>query len=142
VLYRASIQFSCASLFRGRMPPHPSLFAKRSYFEQYGNFDKQFSLAMDFDWFLRGIHNESIVHVPVLVTNVRTGGVSTQHHKRAVDEIVRALQKNGHIRTSWDEMRLRGYFFSRQCFRIVLNKLGLYRKFSAIRKRFTENKQR
>jgi glycosyltransferase len=142
VLYRASIRFSHAGLLRGRMPPHPSLFAKRSYFEQYGNFDTQFRLAMDFEWFLRGILNEQIVHAPVLVTNVRTGGVSTQHQRRAIDEIVRALRKNGHIQTGWDEFRLRGYFSGRQGAKVALEKLGLYQMFAGIRSQIAEKKQR
>jgi glycosyltransferase len=77
ILYRATIEFSSDGLSRGQMPPHPSLFANSSYFEKYGSFDARFKIAMDYEWLLRGGLEEPIVHIPVLVTNVRNGGIST-----------------------------------------------------------------
>lgn len=135
ILYRAEINFSHSGLRRGRMPPHPSLFSKRGYFEKYGNFDKRFKMAMDFEWFLRGIRNERIVHAPLLVTNVRTGGISTLHQSSAVDEIVQALRKNGYLASQWDKLRIKGYFLTRTTLKILLKGLGAYDWFARFKKK-------
>ena len=128
-MYHAAIEFSYAGLRRGNMPPHPSLFAHRSYFEKYGKFDIQFKIAMDFEWFLRGILTERIVHVPLLVTNVRAGGMSTLNKNGVVVEIVSALKKNGYIGSRWEILWVKSYFFTRSMAKAILKLLGLYNVF-------------
>ncbi len=134
VLYRADIAFSRKRLLHGQMLPHPSLFAHRSYFEKYGEFDARFKIGMDYEWLLRGGLGERVVHVPLLVTSVRNGGMSTRDRARAVDEIVAALKKNRHIASAWAEYRLRGYFLMRAFAKRALSGLGLYRIFDLLRK--------
>lgn len=124
-LYRARIEFTKEGFLNGRMLPHPSLFTCRNYFEKYGTFDSNFRLAMDYEWLLRGVFNEQIVHASVLVTNVRNGGVSTQNQRQAVNEIISALKKNGYITSVWAERRMRGYFSARAFARAIFNSLGL-----------------
>lgn len=135
VLYRATIKFSADGLRRGQMLPHPSMFASRQYFEKYGSFDTRYRIAMDYEWLLRGGLKERIVHVPMLVTNVRSGGISTQNQHQAVNEIISALKKNKCIASGREELRLRGYFVMREVAKSVLTHLGLYRIFSWIRNR-------
>jgi glycosyltransferase involved in cell wall biosynthesis len=133
ILYRAIIKFFPDGLRRGQMLPHPSLFTKRSYFEKYGAFDTQFKIAMDYEWLLRGGFKQRIVHVPLLVTNVRTGGISTLNQSLVVDEIVLALKKNGYISSRWAELKMRGYFYARSLTRFILNCVGLYTMFAYFR---------
>lgn len=133
ILYRASIEFSPERLRSGQMLPHPSLFASRSYFDKYGTFDTDFRVAMDYEWLLRGAEKVRVVHVPELVSNVRTGGVSTQDQRRAVNEIISALRKNRYIVSGWEEARMRGYFFLRALARAALTRLGLYKAFASFR---------
>lgn len=133
VLYRAIIKLSSDGLRRGQMLPHPSLFANRSYFEKYGVFDAQFRIAMDYEWLLRGGLKERIVHVPLLVTNVRTGGISTLDQSRVLGEIISALKKNGHISSRWAELKMRGYFSARSLSKSLLKSIGLYKMFSYLR---------
>lgn len=133
ILYRASIAFSPEGLRTGQMLPHPSLFASRAYFNKHGTFDTDFRIAMDYEWLLRGGPKERVVHVPMLVSNVRTGGVSTQDQRRAVNEIISALRKNRHIASGWEEARMRGYFFMRAFARSLLIRLGLYKAFASVR---------
>jgi len=133
ILYRASINFSRDGLRRGQMLPHPSLFTNRSYFEKYGAFDAQFKIAMDYEWLLRGGIKERVVHVPILVTNVRTGGISTLNQSQVVNEIVLALKKNGYISSRWVELRIRGYFSARAFTKVLLKYMGLYRIFAHFR---------
>lgn len=132
-LYRATIKFSPEKLRAGQMLPHPGLFSSREYFHKYGVFDKDFRIAMDYEWLLRGAFEERIEHVPVLISNVRNGGVSTQNQRQAVNEIISALKKNGHIASGAAEGRMRGYFFVRSLARSALMRLGLYKVFAYFR---------
>lgn len=133
VLYRASIELPQKKLLRGAMIPQPSLFTHRSYFDKYGGFDPNFKIAMDYEWLLRGGLTERMVHVPLLVTCVRNGGISTINQKCVVDEIVCALKKNGHISSKWGEVELRGYFLGRSLAKAILDSLGLYKVFAYFR---------
>ncbi len=134
-LYRGSVQLTREGLLRGQVLPHPCLLARRSYFEQYGNFDVTFRIAMDYEWLLRGAFSERIVHVSSLVSRIRDGGLSTRDRNRVVDEIIRALKKNGHLASGVAVARMRLYFFSRAFVRKVLETVGLYSVFFAVRNR-------
>jgi glycosyltransferase involved in cell wall biosynthesis len=133
VLYRASIDIPGEELLLGKMIPQPSLFAHRSYFEKYGVFDRNFRVAMDYEWLLRGGLAERMVHVPSLVTNVRGGGISTRDQKRVVNEIIAALKKNGHMTSLGAELQLRGYYLLRTCAKALLDGIGLYGAYSRSR---------
>lgn len=133
ILYRASIEISRNQLLRGQMIPQPSLFTHRSYFEKYGVFDPHFKIAMDYEWLLRGGLTEPILHVPLLMTNVRNGGLSTIDRPRVVDEIISALKKNGYVSSRWAEMEMRGYYAMRSWAKSVLDSIGLYKVFLGIR---------
>ncbi len=135
VLYRASIEVPHKKLLLGKMSPQPNLFTHRPYFEKYGIFDLDFKIAMDFEWLLRGWLVEHIVHIPLLVTNVRDGGISTLDQKRVADEIIRALKKNGYISSKWAELELRGYYLMRSFAKSILEKMGLYKMFAHLRNR-------
>lgn len=117
-LYTASIEFSIRAFKLGRTLPHPSLFTSRAYFDRYGKFDTQFRIAMDYEFLLRGAPQSRVVHVPFVVTHVRTGGISTRS-PAVVAEIVRALRKNLVIRTSLGAFALLGYFRIRALLRRI-----------------------
>lgn len=133
VLYRGKIDLTPKGLLRGQILPHPCLFTHRRYFDRYGGFDASFRIAMDYDWLLRGGLKETIVHVPIHVSNIRDGGISTQDNQDVVNEIIRALQKNGHHDSWLGGLALRGYFASRALARKFLTQLGLYRLFFNLR---------
>ena len=132
-LYRASIPYERAALLGGAALPHPGLLTHRDYFNLHGEFDESFRIAMDYEFFLRGVPQTGAHHVPGLVTNVRGGGISTRDENRVVNEIIAALKKNGYIRSTWAECRMRGYYLSRSFARSLLGTLGLYEAFSRIR---------
>lgn len=135
VMYRGSVNFSPDKIKYGQVLPHPCLFTRFSYFEKYGIFDTDFGIAMDYEWLLRGILKEKVVHVSTLVTNIRDGGVSTLNQRRVIGEIVLALKKNGYFSSKCGELNLLGYFFLRAFLRKVLSALGLYSFFSYFRNR-------
>lgn len=133
--YHGSVRLTHNGLVSGQVLPHPCLFAHRSYFDKYGKFDLKFRIAMDYEWLLRGGLIERIVHVPLLISNIRDGGISTQNHAKVVDEIICALKKNNHICSSFGEYKMRGYFFIRSFARGTLNFIGLYKPFFNLRNR-------
>jgi len=132
-LYRAAIEFDSGGLKEGRMIPHPSMFASRDYFSKYGFFDCSFRIAMDFEWLLRGALTDRVEHVPVLVSNVRTGGVSARSQHQVVDEIILALRKHGYVASEWGEQKMRNYFRARSLAKYILARLGVYELFSRMR---------
>jgi glycosyltransferase involved in cell wall biosynthesis len=110
LLRRLSMRWSPIAFRLGRMINHPALFTHRSYFQKYGTFDTSYRIAMDFELFLRGVFKSRVVHVPAVITNMRSGGVSMRYRSMVIEEIIRALKKNGVIRTSFGESCYRGYF--------------------------------
>ena len=125
-LYTASIDFPPRAFRWGRTLPHPSLFTSRDYFDRHGNFDTQFRIAMDYEFLLRGAPKSRVVHVPVVITEVRSGGIST-YSTAVAPEIVRALRKNGLIRTSLGAVSLLAYFRARALLRGIRELLLSYR---------------
>jgi len=140
LLYRASISITIKKMLKGQIFPHPSTFTKRKYFIDFGLFDPKFKIAMDYEFFLRGIGDARIIHVPILVTKVRDGGISTVSQARVVREIIAALKKNGHLDSSIRELRLRFYFWVRRSFRAILSASGLYGFFVLCRQKFKASK--
>ncbi len=112
-LEKISVNYDSLNVYKGDILPHPTVFTKRDYFDIYGNFDTSYKLAMDFDWMLRGIFTERVVHMHTSISKVLSGGVSTQNHKLVVSEIIRALKNNNFITTSLSEFYVSKYFLLR-----------------------------
>jgi len=59
--------------------PHPACFHHHSVFMQYGDFDEDFSIAVDYEFLLRVLRNEAAVFLhDFVVTNMTFGGLSTK----------------------------------------------------------------
>ena len=125
--YVASIKFKSDGLLRGRMPPHPSMLIHKNYFKKYGNFDLNFKIAMDFEWFIRGIKSSTIVHVPLIISSVRDGGISTRNQIKVIYEIILALKKNYYLLSIFKLITLWAYFITSYLSRIILTKLRIYK---------------
>lgn len=127
ILYRDIVTDFPGSILKGVILPHPSLFTNKRYFQKYGLFDLNYQIAMDFEWMIRGGLKEKIVHVPLLVSAVRNGGLSGRVEKKIVArEILLALKKNGIVTSYFLELRVRGYFALRRFAKLILNSSGLY----------------
>ncbi len=125
--YIASIKFKLDGLLKGLMPPHPSMLVHKSYFEKYGNFDSSFKIAMDSEWFIRGIKYSNIVHVPIIITSVRDGGISTRNQIKVISEIIAALKKNCYLPSVFTLITLWLYFLTSYMLRVILTKLRIYK---------------
>ena len=76
--------YSAKRLGWGWMPPHPTLFIRRSVIERFGAFDTRFRIAADYDAILRYFHAGRIlpVYLPRVLIKMRVGGESNRSISR------------------------------------------------------------
>ncbi len=91
--------FNPAKLKRGWMPPHPTLYLRRSVFENFGNYDTSYTISADYDAILRWLWTEQIrlAYIPEVLVKMRVGGESNQSLERILKksrEDYRALRSN------------------------------------------------
>jgi glycosyltransferase involved in cell wall biosynthesis len=80
------------------MIPHPACFHHCSVFKQFGRFDEEFFIAVDYEFLLRVLKNEEAVFLPdFIVTNMAFGGMSSRISNLLTMQMEgeRALRKHG-----------------------------------------------
>lgn len=66
---------------------HPTVFIKRSCYQRFGSFDKQYKCAMDYDLLLRlSVNNCRFHYIPAVLANMRWGGLSDNRWMMGVRE--------------------------------------------------------
>ena len=70
--------FNSRDFETGWMPAHPTLFIKKSCFEQFGGYSLDYGTASDYELMLRFLYKHQIkaVFIDKLLVNMRTGGLS------------------------------------------------------------------
>ncbi len=65
---------------RGWMPPHPTLFLRRSVYERVGPFRTDIRIAADYEFTLRALHLNriSVAYIPEVITRMRLGVSATR----------------------------------------------------------------
>ncbi|MEM9249546.1 MAG: glycosyltransferase family 2 protein [Pseudomonadota bacterium] len=91
--------FERSSLWRGWMPPHPTLYLRRRVLAAHGTFDTSFRISADYDAVLRYFSQPGFraVHIPSVFVRMRVGGASNASLGRVLvksREDYRALRKN------------------------------------------------
>lgn len=86
----------------GWMPSHPATFIKRSVFEKFGNYSLHYSVASDFDFFLRVFKSNDInwKYLDDITVRMATGGSSNQGLKSKImilREIKQSLKSHGYV---------------------------------------------
>ncbi|MBK1633266.1 glycosyl transferase [Thiohalocapsa halophila] len=92
--------FRPGRLRRGWMPPHPTLFLRRSVYERFGLFDTRYRIAADYDLMLRVLSQLSgrVVYLPQVLVRMRVGGASNRSLRQVMRkswEDYQALRANG-----------------------------------------------
>ncbi len=87
----------CAS---GWMPPHPSLYVRRSVYQKHGGYDLAFPAAADFEMALRLLDKAQLksAYIPHVQVRMRMGGQSTRSIRNIISgsrEVSRACRKHG-----------------------------------------------
>ncbi len=81
--------YAAAKLPWGWMPPHPTLFLRRSVVERWGGFDMAYRIAADYEAMLRYLTKGRIrlAYIPKVLVKMRIGGESNR-------SVARILQKS------------------------------------------------
>ena len=92
--------FSAGRLRRGWMPPHPSLYVRKHWYDAIGGFDTNFRIAADYYSILQLFSNESFraVYIPEVLVRMRLGGESNRSVKNIIQKTAEdyaALSKTG-----------------------------------------------
>lgn len=85
---------------RGFHPPHPSFYAKKSAFIDYGSFNLSYHIAADYELMLRFLHKQQLqsLYIDECLVNMRAGGASNGSLARIIKanaECLRAWGDNG-----------------------------------------------
>lgn len=91
----------------GWMPAHPTLFLRRSVYEQYGLFTTALRSAADYELMVRVIHKHRIKlsYLNELTVMMRAGGISNQ-------SLAHRLRANREDAEAWRLNELKPYFFT------------------------------
>lgn len=88
-------------MFRfGKMPAHPTFFIHKKYYDNFGKYKQNYSIAADFEILVRFlyVHNATFSYLKQPIIKMRAGGLSTSGLKSTIQlnkEIVRACIENG-----------------------------------------------
>lgn len=74
---------------------HTTCFATKNVYNEVGNFDLSYKIALDVDFLLRCIKSNVEFIKTNTITYMRLGGISTANKKSALMEYQKALKKNG-----------------------------------------------
>lgn len=104
-LYSAET-FEATDLRRGLMPAHSGAFVPRAVYQVVGGYDTSFTIAADFDFFVRAFvrHKIFFKSVPIMSVLMAGGGVSNNGFRSFLinsKEISRSLVSNGYPVSSW-----------------------------------------
>ncbi len=75
-----SNSFEMEKLKRGWMPPHPTLYVRREWYEKIGGFDSNYRISADYLSILRLFSDSTFksIYLPQILIKMRIGGVSNK----------------------------------------------------------------
>ncbi len=84
----------------GFMPPHPSFFIRKEFYEELGKYKVDYKIASDYELLVRMLYTNKLryKYLSERIVTMRTGGVSNQNVSSRIvlnQEIVRACKENG-----------------------------------------------
>lgn len=95
----------------GNVPPHPSLFVKKTVYEKAGHFNLDFKLAADYEFMLRIFkkHNFNSKYINRVIVKMRLGGATNQSFSNIKKQNIEILKawKHNHLKLPFLLMPLR-----------------------------------
>lgn len=100
VRYYSAEKFHPARFKFGFMPPHPSFYVKREFYQKLGLYKEEYVIAADYELLMRFLlgNNLKTTYIPRVLVYMRTGGISNKNFNSRLllnREIVKACQDNG-----------------------------------------------
>jgi glycosyltransferase len=91
----------------GWMPPHPTLFIRSKFYQQWGDFNTSLISAADYELMLRFIHKNGLrlAYLPKVLIQMRVGGISNKSIKNR-------LRANKEDRLAWKLNGLKMPFYT------------------------------
>ncbi len=79
-------KFSTNSLYKGWMPPHPTVFIKKELFKKIGYYDTKYKISSDYDLLLRLFSEKQIKkkYLQKTLVKMRVGGKSNKSIKNII----------------------------------------------------------
>lgn len=73
--------FGCEKFYNGWMPPHPTLFLRKSVYEKFGLYREDMGTSADYEFMLRIFlkHGLNAQYVPRVLVRMRVGGLSNRN---------------------------------------------------------------
>lgn len=99
VRYWRAGEYSREKLRYGWMPPHPTLYLRRTVFKDWGLYDTRFRIAADYDAILRYLVRGGIglAYIPEVMVGMRLGGESNRTFAKILrksHEDLQAIRRN------------------------------------------------
>ena len=87
------------SIKQGWMPAHPTLYLKKSVYDKYGLYKKQYKCSGDYEFMVRSMKDGEVKlsYIPEVLIHMFYGGVSTngfKAYKQSIKEGIYALMEN------------------------------------------------
>ena len=87
------------NLFNGWMPPHPTVFIKRSVFNKIGKYKTNYQISSDYDFLVRVFRKKNIkkIYISKILVNMRMGGMSNNSIKNILKKSIedfKIIKKN------------------------------------------------
>lgn len=103
---------------------HCTMFVRASLYDRIGHYDSDYHLAMDSEWVHRAMEAGAIFYgIPLVLTNMRMGGLSDRLYVRALAEYRRSVTMHGIAGNVYA-----GFFFYLHVMAKVLSQVPLFRK--------------
>jgi glycosyltransferase involved in cell wall biosynthesis len=100
VRHYSARNFHAEKFVDGFMPPHPSFYVRKEYYEKLGLYKLDYKIAADYELLIRFLKTNKLryKYIPEIMVYMRTGGVSNQSVKSRYilnEEIIKACAENG-----------------------------------------------
>lgn len=94
------------SRFRyGWMPPHPTVYVRKSLYEKFGGYRTDFGSAADYEWLVRLMvkNNICVRYIPEILVRMRVGGASNASlgHRMLANKSDREAWSVNDLRPPW-----------------------------------------
>ena len=100
-------KYKSGAFLKGWMPPHPTFFIRKEYYDKFGAYQLNLRSAADYELMLRMIHKFKLnpIYLPFIMVRMRTGGVSNASFKNR-------LKANKEDRMAWEMNDLKPGLFT------------------------------